>query len=424
VAAGPAALRARLQGSRQAEPASASTPAANTAQRPQVRASFPGRIIDNLIQREQARRRRDREAADQFIREVMDDLHTLAAEAAASDHTWRAYLRAYAKAPSYSPVNTLLANIQLRHRFKKAGIDSDPTALKLSASAWKALGRRVKEQYRAPEGKGEDPSREWDPTYSAYMTKPLGFRRFPKEVDVLDEDGNPTGEKKTIWVNGAPKGYGTFRVYHIDATEGLDGGEAPPLPKAPWANATGSEQDARQLMSDIKRLCLDEGLIVDIGSHKAPQPDWRGVYTQVPEYARLDGNVIRVDADASPADQAVAALKCLCQHYGAKRARGTDEDQLFAQAADESAKFVIASLYGLESDEQTFPKLADIAEDPKKTARLCSEVHQRVSEIFNRLDPTARARALQDAEYRKQYTERRAAKRAAQRGKRTRRRAA
>src|SRR5690606_17717013 len=137
---------------------------------------------------------------------------------------WRAYLRGYAAMPKYSPLNVLWARSQLLYK----GVEED--GLIMSESAWKKLGRRVKEQYARPEAKrdrayGFDRDRKWDTTYAAEMTRPLGSRRFERVVKdtngdpVLDANGDPI--KEVIY--GAPKGYKSMIVYHEAATEAIDG---------------------------------------------------------------------------------------------------------------------------------------------------------------------------------------------------------
>jgi hypothetical protein len=331
-----------------------------------------------------------------FVRAALGDLLALSREAAGSDSGWRQLLRAYSHAPDYSIWNTLWARAQLARK------GTDPGGVLLSASGWKALGREINPAFLAPR-RGED--RDWDNRYAALMYQPFHAKGsgFPKKLAELDENGDP----KTIWIKGEPAGFGVFTAYHENATQGIDGEEAPELPRASWFEATGSETDARQLLDDIRGVCEYEGLTVKHGrlrDQDTLSSANNGLLRTTPDNAIYNraAKTITVDENVPPAEQSVAALRALCEHFADPRGNNEAADDYvkFNRAAAESAKFVVASLYGLDSEDQSFPHLTEFTADDKAIKRLNGNVHARVGRILDYLDPCRVARSQATAEYR------------------------
>src|SRR5690606_38378061 len=235
----------------------------------------------------------------------------------------------------------------------------------------------------------------WDDKYAVEMTQPLGFRGFHKTLTdangdpILDADGN----EKKVFVPLEPKGYKAFIAYHEDATEALDGGDPPPLPTAPWAEAEGSEEDAARLLDDLaEKICPGEGLEIRFEDPSGASQSQK-VGGPAARLLRSE-NAILVDPDAPTSEQATGALRELFVALGDRRnSNETDEGRRRHRAADGSGKYVIASLYGLDSEEQSFPHLAEIAEEKKGLRKLSSEIHGHVSTVLNYLDPKTRALA-------------------------------
>jgi len=342
-----------------------------------------------------------------YIDSVISALEEATEEFAGSDDNWRRYLKIYSQNPTYTARNIIWADIQLAHK----GVTT--SGLVLSESAWRALGRRPKEKYAQPISRrdkkyGYSSDREWDDRYAAEMMRPLGFRGFNRELKdtngrpILDADGN----KVTEFVPIEAKGYKNFIAYHQDATEALDGGTAPPLPGTPWAEATGSDDDARDLLNALKDKVFEgEGYSMEFDTSLPADGE--------PASYRASDKTILVNPNASLPDQATGALRELFLAENAAHSKDDDDARKRNRAAAESAKFVIASLYGLDAEEQSFPHLAEIAEQKGGLKKLSSRIHDNVKTVLSYLDPKARAQARQNTE----YQESRAAKRKAAQGK-------
>lgn len=323
----------------------------------------------------------------EFISGVVADLERAAREFATTDEGWRQYLRLYAETPRYSALNNHWARAQLAAK----GAPSD--GLILSETHWKALGRRVKAEYARPEARrdrryGYDREREWDDRYAAEMMAPIGMVTAKRKVvdangnPVLDENGEPVLETYSFWPNGE-RNYKAFVVYHEDATEDINGGPPKPLPERPWAEARGSEEDAAQLLEDLgTRFFALKGIEVEAREI--------GTAENEPAARLEEGKRLIVDSSRPKTEQAVAALGIACQQAGGRIRPGKGENldgaRKRARAAAESAKYVIASLYGLDSKEQAFPEVAEIAEQGRLSA-LTGDIHRRVGELMARLDP-------------------------------------
>jgi hypothetical protein len=360
----------------------------------------------------------------EYIDGVIAELKRASADYASSDDSWRSYLQMYAQTPEYSALNNLWARAQLNRK----GVATE--GVLLSESAWAALGRRIKAEYCSPYGRAEGRrdrkygyphEREWDDRYATEMMQPLGFHGFYR--DETDGQGNPIldaqGQPKRRFVPVRPKGYKAFVAYHEDATEALDGSTAPPLPEAPWHGATGSDEDATKLLRDLDQYARANNLTITKAPVKTLR-DRNGLAREALSSAHYDAEsrTITVDPDQPIAEQAVGTLRAICQAAAGEERLETPEDRQLARAADESAKYVIASLYGLNANDQTFPHLAAISEMDDGVSKLSSRIHTRVKGVLSLLDPKMRAKARIAEE----TGQARAERRQTQRGKRTTRR--
>jgi len=346
-----------------------------------------------------------KEQEKKFTDEVIKELEVAISEMASSNEGWRKYLKIYAEAPTYSLMNRLLATAQLSRK----GVDSKGYVL--SESAWKALGRRVKSEFAKPIAKrdrafGYDRDRSWEQKYAVEMLQPLGFNGFTRAKK--DSNGNPVmdsnGQPKTEFIPVDPKGYKTFIGYHQDSTEALDGGDPPPLggdEKPDWADAAaeGNEHGAGKLLAKVQTICRGEDVDCEL----------RGLGTEQPGAIRDPATgKVTINTDAPITEQATVGLRYYFQSKLIKDDnRDSEEVRRKQDAAAESAKYVIASLYGLDSDEQAFPHLADIAESAKGLNSLSSMIHRQVSGVMGYLDPVARARSHEDKKQRESRATRR-----------------
>jgi hypothetical protein len=324
---------------------------------------------------------------------------------------WGDFLRICAQSPDYSFGNNVWAWGQMRKRWEDMEERGDATHDEaeamlggrfFSASAARAMGARVKS------GFFYTPKDGFDGRYLVEMLKPLGFEGYYKDDAVLDSSGRPvmtsSGEPKTkkVFVPLRPKGFGVFHAYHQDALEmvekvtdpetGEKGEVVRPfaVPDAPWKDATGSEEDAARLMTDLERICQEEGLSV------GRSESLRAFGTaEMPERSRLDraSRTITIDVHSGMPEQAVALLRALCEHVGHDDEPKDEDARRLRRAAEESAKYAVASLYGLESKDQTFPHLIEIADNEKELARVVSDTHRRMQRILSHLDPVMRAKA-------------------------------
>ena len=392
--------------------APAATAAANMAtSNDAIRAILTGRSAQRLTDLAEAgpdtsgTRAERKDARRAHVRSLIEAASDAVRDQASTDAGWRDMLRAYAAAPDYSINNLIWAAWQLNRK----GVD--PAGVKLSRTAWNALGRQIKPEFEEP--RGENRGAEWDSRYSVTMSSPTnGFRKRLDEIDPA------TGEKKEIFIPGS---FTTFTAYHENATEAIGGGDAPPLPETPWTGATGSDADAAQLISDLRRICQYESLELADGDLSAQNLGSQGLPKRDAIAARYDAGDKRIviDPSAGPAAQATAAVRAIAQHFGrpveTERAEklGLDTFALDAAAAD-SAAYVIASLYGLDADEQAFPHLRSLAENPKQMSVLTGEVHHRVGRILDYMDPRRAAKAEHAAKVVKERAGTRRAKRSTQ----------
>lgn len=333
----------------------------------------------------------------EFTRKAAKELHELMQRFASSDEGWRAFLKIYARAPHYSMSNMLWAWAQLERK------EVRPEGMVLSESGWRALGRTLKPGFKRSYQEGEDGQPSWDDTYAAEMMAPLVVRDKKKE----DESPEP----------GAPKtkviGFRVFDVYHEDATESKDGSE---LPKPSWYGSSGSEEDAAKLWQDVERLAEWQGL--EIVMEERPRHDLnRPVLVSGQASYERSRKQLKVTKTDRLADQATAALGALMEHFGPQEAAKSDDESKARIVARESAKYAVASLYGLHSERQSFPFLAALAGEDRAVKRVSDDVHKRVSAVLNFLDPVLRMKARGEEEMQAKYGESRAKKRKTQKGR-------
>ena len=128
----------------------------------------------------------------------------------------------------------------------------------------------------------------------------------------------------------------------------------------PWENATGSDSDAATLIRDLERVCDEEGLALQRREIPAPantpHVDAAHLSAAAPEHARYDreGRTITVDVSQPAPEQAVALLRALCEHVGYDSPPRDELEGKIRRAAAESAKYAVASLYGLELRTRLF----------------------------------------------------------------------
>jgi hypothetical protein len=351
----------------------------------------------------------------QFIEGAREELEVGMREFARSGQ-WGAFLRFYTHSPEYSPMNSLWARSQLYYKFKQLIESGAATPEELgdpadgrffSATAVKALGARVAERYFY-----RPTSDDFDDRFIVEMCKPLGFNGFEEVRPVLDAQGRPvidpaTGAPKTRkeWIRTTAKGYGISRAYHTRALEDKDG-KPFVLPTMPWENATGSDDDAARLIADLERVCAEEGLAITRTNASASASALTraatggDVLAALPEHAHYDegARVITVDGSQTQPEQAVALLRAVCEHIGYDRPAKDERERKIRRAASESAKYAIASLYGLATQDQTFPFIVELAEDEKAFSYLATDTHRRVKSVLGYLDPIMRAKARNEGE--------------------------
>ena len=357
-----------------------------------------------------------KEQENEFVSEALTKLNAAVEVYASSDDGWRTLLQLLAAGPSYSALNNLWARAQFRAR----GVRDD--GIFQSEANWAKQGRRVKAEFARPDKRRDarydyDNDRAWDSTYTAEISKPNGGFKV-KETDsagrpLLDANGKP--RERFI-----PTSYSTMLVYHEDATEAIDGGPAPALTKPPWEGATGSDADATQLLDDLAANVLaDEGLALE--RRELSPPEATNAAGQAAFIAgSVDGrDQIVADTSKPVSAQAAAVLEIACERNVASLPAGaTDDDRAVRTAAVESSKFVLASLYGLETSEQAFPHLARAREqaEGKGLKSLRRQVEGSVRSLMGRLDPNLaqleKAKAASAAEY-KERKKAQAKKRAA-----------
>lgn len=356
-----------------------------------------------------------REQEHQFIESARVELD-LGMREFARNGQWGRFLRLYALSPEYSPMNSYWARTQLRAKWERlvasgaaqASVLGDPASGRfLSMSAARALGARVRDQYFY-----RPSSKDFDDRFVVEMCQPLGFNGFFDERVVLDASGRPqidpkTGQPQTRkeFIKTTAKGYGAFQAYHSNALVDSEG-QPFEMPTMPWAEATGSEDDARTLITDLERICEEEGLSLLRMSVSAPTTDEvvvdpKDITASLPDHARYEREtgVIVLDESQTQPEQAVALLRSLCEYFGYEQTPPRDDNERkIRRAAAESAKYAIASLYGLAAEDQTFPYLVELADDDKAIGRVASDTHRRVQHVLAHLDPIMRAKARAEGE--------------------------
>lgn len=306
-----------------------------------------------------------REQEREFIRNAVQGLRDAVRTYAASDAGWRDFLSLYAASPYYSPTNTLF----VRAQFRAKGVPDE--ARFYSPSAWRRLGRAVKPEYVRPRSARNLGG--WDDSCAAEILVPF---LVPDPLDKAK--ANAEGRECRL----VPRGYKTALVYHEQATEPADG--TTPLVESEMI-ARGDLSAAEALWRDVELVCKSRGIKLEQSSAFAARAGDSGRWEPL-------SRRIRVAAAADPAERSAAALRALCESL--ERAHPADEQgRRLSRAAAESAKYVVASLYGIESDQQTFPFLAELSGDEKLLKRLTDETHHRVSEILRVVSPEIRLKA-------------------------------
>lgn len=351
-----------------------------------------------------------------FVEGVRESLHE-AVQDFVRGGQWGDVLRLVVHSPEYSVLNNLWAYGQMRRRCEdllERGEMSEEEMEKVlrgrffSASAAKAVGARVKDEYFYR------PKQGFDGRYLVEMFKPLGFDGFWKEEIQLDAQGKPVIDPKTqkpqvrkTFVPMRAKAFATFHAYHQDALELVSWEKDPEsgkrvaitkpfvMPEVPWEGATGSEEDAMKLYADLEAFCREEKLTVVPHEGSLSRDDLGRAVADLPEHAKLDlgSRTITVDDSQGTSERAVALLRALCEYVGRDEPAKDDGERKVRRAAEESAKYAIASLYGLEAKKQTFPYLLELSDDEKALNKVVSDTHRRVQSIIGYLDPTMRARA-------------------------------
>jgi hypothetical protein len=310
----------------------------------------------------------------EFTKKLAQELRREIKHLAASEDGWASLLRIYAKAPHYSPQNMLFARAQLRAK------GAPEEGLIFSESAWKALGRRIKPEYRRSYKSDDDGNILWDDSLAAEMLAPMIVTKK------LPGDGADEERETSVMI-----GFRVFDVYHEDATEPYREGEGE-IPRASWFEARGPAESAAALWADIERICEWQGVSLNVA------PPRRSIDRQVLDplpKAHLDraGKRLTVTSSDNLAEQAAAALGAVLDLFGPDGPPSNDEEAKARILARESAKYAIASLYGLETQRQSFAFLKDVGADDALLKKTLDDVHARVSRVLNHLDPVLRAKA-------------------------------
>lgn len=315
-----------------------------------------------------------KEREEEYAKNTVEKLREIVKSKVSSKRAWEAYLKLYSLSPKHSMRNQLFA----RGKLARAGVQG---GVILSESDWAALGRRVKEEYADPRSKGAwrrdkkfsyDRDRDWDSTYACEMWRPYGYSVEIKDSNgdpILDENGDP--KKRFI-----PNGFVPFLAYHEDATEAIDGGAPPPLPSPPWQEADG---DPSKLLADLRERMLTMGDVSLIA--KAEPRDGVCEWVDEIEPSGVKFRKLAIDQSATESQQAIGVLRALSQ--------GDADDEKIEAAARESSVYVIASLYGIDTQAQSFPHLRELLDDGKQDA-ISAETHKRVTKILGTMDPMMR----------------------------------
>jgi hypothetical protein len=342
-----------------------------------------------------------------YISGVMSELKKATQEYAQSEAGWKEFLQIYSQGPLYTPTNNLWARWQLQHK----GMEN-PQGMVMSESAWKALGRRVKEEYRKPSKKadaafGYDPDRQWDKSLIVEMTRPAAFG-YPQKRDangqkMFDSQGKPIYDKDPK--KGFPIGFSAFNAYHEDATESLDGSPAKPLQEtAKWEGIEGDQQAAEKLLDDIeKEICF--GNKINFVQQAVKDKGYGINQVSRQEVAKYDkeSNTIIVDPQAPKQEQAAAALREVFVALNSQQqSKGSVENKSKRdQTAIASAQYVISSLYGLNTDKQTFPYLKELSQENQDLKEVNSRTHALIGKVVPLLDDRVKTHLRASKEYQK-----------------------
>lgn len=322
------------------------------------------------------------EAAERaYTKQVFDQLSKELQAATGDEKKYASVLRLMGQTPGVSIRQALSARNQLRWKAARREIaPPSDTGLLFAPGTWKKFGRQVKPEFlRAP-------GRDFDDRYAAVCYRPL--KGYGKKT----ETDNDTGEEKLVsYQYDLPGQFEAYLVYHEEATEPIPGSEGT-LPHPEWLNASGSDEDANKLLDQVRKLAAWQELELVFDPHGRSQ----GIGGVV-DTARLDRErkQVIVDSQASPQDQAAAALRAVCENLPFKSDAKDDRELRFRRAVAESVKYAIASLYGIDSGKQGFPFLAEFSKSDKQVKRLYKFVEQHTRSVLERVDPRLQLKAQQ-----------------------------
>lgn len=291
------------------------------------------------------------------IRKRVDEAHRRVEQGIAAlrdTSEFRAYLRTIGRFHRYSFMNNLLIRSQR----------PDATMV-ASESAWKKMGRTL----RTVDENGQAlPRPERRPIH---IFTP---RTFIKTV--VDPD---TGEEEKVrMVN--PRAFGTASVYDVSQTEGK------PIAEAPKAVALdGESPEAEEMIQALAGWC------------RAHQIQF-GAESGVAGGAISAAGRITIDSDLPHNQRGLlfareTARLALLEQTDLWGKLSGDERTL----AVEGAAFAIASGFGLEAEEATFPTMATIADDRKSLERALGAIQKVTHAVLGSDQPQGEGSAAPDS---------------------------
>jgi hypothetical protein len=123
------------------------------------------------------------------------------------------------------------------------------------------------------------------------------------------------------------------------------------------------------------------------------------------EVAKYDkeSNTIIVDPQAPKQEQAAAALREVFVALNSQQqSKGSVENKSKRdQTAIASAQYVISSLYGLNTDKQTFPYLKELSQENQDLKEVNSRTHALIGKVVPLLDDRVKTHLRASKEYQK-----------------------